>query len=104
MTRLNRHYETYVQSRWKGKDIAWLLELQRITCGWALEVVADSCNSIELTWCEWEEAATANGADFLNIEVICSDADEHRRRVESRRSDVAGLKLPAWNDVQNREY
>ena len=44
------------------------------------------------------------GTGHLNIEVVCSDAEEHHRRVESRITDVDGLELPTWNDVQNREY
>jgi len=40
----------------------------------------------------------------LNIEIVCTDADEHRNRVESRPPEVAGLRLPTWEDVQSREY
>jgi predicted kinase len=69
-----------------------------------LDVVADSCNPIELTRREWERVAQDSGADFVNIEVVCSDAREHRRRIESRVSDIAGLKLPTWEEVQQREY
>jgi hypothetical protein len=34
----------------------------------------------------------------------CSDQAEHKRRIEQRRSDIAGLDLPDWNSVQGREY
>jgi hypothetical protein len=44
------------------------------------------------------------GRRFCNIEVICSDRREHRRRVETRAAEVAGLKLPTWQDVESREY
>jgi hypothetical protein len=40
----------------------------------------------------------------VNIEVICSDSSEHRRRVETRVAEVSGLQLPTWRDVENREY
>ena len=30
--------------------------------------------------------------------------NEHRRRIESRETDVAGLKLPDWKGVEDREY
>ncbi len=40
----------------------------------------------------------------MRIEVVCSDPIEHRRRVETRSVNVPGLKLPTWNDVENREY
>lgn len=67
-------------------------------------VIADSCNPIELTRQEWNDIAVNSGANFVNIEVICSDKSEHKRRVETRTSDVTNLKLPTWNQVQNREY
>lgn len=69
-----------------------------------LNVVADSCNPIQLTRNEWQEIAEKNDVEFINIEVVCSDKDEHRKRVEERKSDIPGLKLPTWEDVENREY
>lgn len=69
-----------------------------------MNVVADSCNPIALSRREWEQTATNNGAAFINIEVICSDADEHRRRIESRTADIHGLQLPTWEKVVNRDY
>jgi len=35
---------------------------------------------------------------------VCTDVDEHRRRVESRISDIAGHHLPTWADVIERDY
>lgn len=67
-------------------------------------VVADSCNSIELTRREWEQVALAAGARYVNIEVICSNTTAHRQRVETRVSTVPGLKLPTWSEVRHREY
>jgi predicted kinase len=69
-----------------------------------VSVVADSCNPIELTRREWEQVALDSGVRYVNIEVICSDAQEHRRRVEARISDVPRLRLPTWQEVQSREY
>ncbi len=69
-----------------------------------LSVVADSCNPIELTRLEWHEVGLESNADIVNIEVICSDVLEHKRRIENRESDINGLKLPSWNDVKGREY
>jgi len=68
------------------------------------DVVADSCNPIELTRREWEHIAIDNAADFINIEVVCSDRREHQRRVEARSSSVPGLRLPTWREVVEREY
>lgn len=91
-----------MQVEGEGYRLAYRVAADNLQLG--LEVVADSCNSIELTRREWEEVAEANGATFVNIEVLCSDWDEHRRRVESRVSEIAGLALPTWHDVRAREY
>lgn len=58
-----------------------------------MSVIADSCNPILLTRREWEEVALSSQAQFLNIEVLCSDRNEHRKRVESREADGTG-ELP----------
>jgi len=67
-------------------------------------VVSDSCNPLNITRKEWEKVAKENDSIFINIEVLCSDKEEHRKRLEARNSEVKGLKLPAWKDIENREY
>lgn len=69
-----------------------------------LSVVADSCNPVALTRREWERVAMDAGVECVNIEVVCSDIGEHRRRVEQRSATVPGLRLPTWRDVETREY
>ncbi len=69
-----------------------------------VSVVADSCNPALLTRREWRQVAIDAGTAYVDIEVVCSDPDEHRRRVETRESDVPGLRLPTWADVRCREY
>ena len=67
-------------------------------------VIADSVNPLEITRDAWRAAAAETGSAIVEIEVICSDAAEHRRRVELRRADIAGLVLPTWQGVLDREY
>ncbi|MDA0266363.1 MAG: AAA family ATPase [Cyanobacteria bacterium] len=86
----------------EGYRLAYRIAADNLRLG--INVVADSCNPIALSRREWEQTATSNQAAFLNIEVICSDADEHRRRIESRAADIPGLQLPTWEQVVNREY
>lgn len=86
----------------EGYHLAYRIATDNLRLG--LSVVADSCNPIELTRREWEQAAREAESDYVNIEVICSDVGEHRARVETRASEVSGLKLPTWNEVQSREY
>jgi predicted kinase len=69
-----------------------------------LPVVADCVNPLPVTRALWRDVATEAGVPILEIEVVCSDRDEHRRRVESRVADIAGHRLPNWNDVAAREF
>jgi predicted kinase len=67
-------------------------------------VVADSCNPINLTRREWENVAKESSSIFVNIEVLCSDKEEHKRRVETRECEAKNLIFPTWEEVENREY
>ena len=67
-------------------------------------VIADSVNPIQLTRDAWIGVAGRAGASVLEVEIICSDPEEHRRRVETRISDIKGLKLPTWQEVVARDY
>ena len=68
------------------------------------DVVADSVNPLQLTRRSWRDVALNAGVPFIEIEVICSHASEHRARVESRVLDISGLPPLNWTDVQSREY
>lgn len=67
-------------------------------------VIADYVNGLALTRQAWRDVAASAGVPFHAIEVICSDMAEHRRRVETRASDIAGLVLPTWQQVAGRTY
>jgi predicted kinase len=86
----------------EGYALAYRIAADNLRLG--RTVVADSCNPIELTRRAWEQVATDAGASFANVEVVCSDRDEHRGRVETRAAEVPGLRLPTWSDVQRRPY
>jgi predicted kinase len=67
-------------------------------------VVADCVNPWPLTRDEWRAVAEQSGVPVVEVEVICSDADEHRRRVDSRIPDIPGHRLPPWQEVVERDY
>lgn len=69
-----------------------------------LPVVADSVNPLELTRAAWRAVATRAGSAWLEVEVICSNRDEHRRRAATRPTDIDGLVLPDWEAIERREY
>lgn len=86
----------------EGYRLAYRVAADNLRIG--RDVVADSCNPIELTRREWRDVSLAASARHVDVEIICSDADEHRRRVETRPSTVPGLTLPTWREVVEREY
>src|SRR5580704_7983204 len=67
-------------------------------------VIGDSVNPLMLTRDAWRAAGVQAGARVVEVETVCSDRDEHRRRVESRASEVPGLILPDWEAVIGRDY
>ena len=67
-------------------------------------VIADGVNPVRATREAWRATAERAGARLIEVEVVCSDPWEHRRRVESRRPDIDGFRLPSWAEVTNREY
>ncbi|WP_186829570.1 AAA family ATPase [Xanthomonas campestris] len=69
-----------------------------------LTVVADFVNPLPVTRQAWRDVAADAGSRVLEIEVICSDQDLHRQRVETRQSEVPGLRLPEWASVLAHDY
>lgn len=67
-------------------------------------VIADSVNPIRITRDSWARVAAVTGALSIDVEVICSDTDRHRHRVTARTSDLDGLTVPTWEEVQSREF
>ncbi len=67
-----------------------------------LAVVADCVNPLPVTRAAWREVAAP--LPIVEVELVCSDPSEHRRRVETRSSDLPGLALPTWDSVERHEY
>ena len=67
-------------------------------------VIADSVNPIELTRDAWIAVAKRAQVAAIEIEVVCSDIVEHRRRVEGRVANFQGLRLPTWQEIIHRDY
>jgi len=86
----------------EGYQLAYRLASDSLNQG--LSVVGDSCNSVPESRKEWEQTAINSMAQYINIEIFCSDTIEHKARVENRNSSVEGLVLPNWESVKNRVY
>jgi predicted kinase len=86
----------------EGYDVAYAVADDNLRVG--RTVVADCVNPWPLTRGAWRSVAERAGVAVLDVEIVCSDATEHRRRVESREPDIAGHSGPTWQDVVTRDY
>ncbi len=94
--------EQGVRVEGEGYRVAYAVAADNLRLGRL--VVADCVNPWPLTRGEWRAVADGAGVRALDVEVICSDAEEHRRRVERREADIPGHVLPTWQDVLDRDY
>lgn len=85
-----------------GYRVAYALAADHLRQGQS--VIADSVNPISTTRAAWRGVGQAAGVPVLEVEIICTDKAEHRRRVETRTGDIAGLVLPSWAEVTGRDY
>jgi predicted kinase len=67
-------------------------------------VVADSVNPLQITRESWSLVAQNADVPLVEVEVLCSDLAEHRRRIESRAPDLDGLPPLTWGSVCHRAY
>ncbi len=86
----------------EGYDVACAVAEDNLRVG--RTVIADCVNPWPLTRGAWRAVAERAGVAALEVEIVCSDAAEHRRRVESREPDIEGHALPTWRDVVERDY
>ncbi|HET9194389.1 MAG TPA: AAA family ATPase [Vicinamibacterales bacterium] len=86
----------------EGYDVAYAVAEDNLRAG--RTVIADCVNPWPLTRSAWRSVAERAGVAALDVEIICSDTAEHRRRVEAREPDIAGHALPSWQDVIGRDY
>ena len=86
----------------EGYAVAYALAADNLALG--RTVIADCVNPWPLTRAAWRAVAERSGVRAIEIEVVCSDPVEHRRRVEQRQPDIDGHQLPSWQDVVERDY
>lgn len=85
-----------------GYRVANELALSNLRLGHT--VIVDCVNPVSESRIAWSEIAVKAGIELFNIQVICSDKNEHQQRVETRKSDIAGLIPPTWQSVLDHEY
>lgn len=85
-----------------GYSVANALALSNLQLGHI--VIADCVNPVRESRETWQATAERAGVELLNVYVVCSDSNEHRRRVETRQADIPGLTPPTWASVLGHEY
>ena len=85
-----------------GYVVAYALARSNLSMG--RSVLADCVNPLPVTRDAWRAVATDAAARLLEVEVVCSDSAEHRRRVESRVADIPGHVVPTWASVRRHDY
>ncbi|MET3496581.1 AAA family ATPase [Variovorax boronicumulans] len=85
-----------------GYEVAYALARSNLAQG--LAVVADGVNPLPVTREAWRAVAAVTSSRVLEVEIVCSDAVEHRRRVEQREADIQGHRLPDWAAVSGHDY
>src|SRR5687767_14641082 len=85
-----------------GYAVGYAIALDNLRLGRI--VIADCVNPWPLTRAEWRSVAARASVAALDVEIVCSDSVEHRRRVESRQADIPGHRLPVWSEVLERDY
>jgi predicted kinase len=85
-----------------GYRVAYAVAADNLRLG--RTVIADSVNPIAATRTAWRAVAASVPAAAVEIEIVCSDVAEHRRRVETRMLDLPGLAPPTWAEAQARGY
>jgi predicted kinase len=79
-------------------------ELARSNLSLGQTIVADCVNPLPVTREAWQAVAADTSSRIVEVEIVCSDIAEHRRRVEQRSIDVPSLVPTTWAAVQQRDY
>jgi predicted kinase len=66
-------------------------------------VIADCVNDVNITRDAWRDLALGVKVTVLEVEVLCSDITEQRRRIEQRVPDIPNFKPPTWQTICNRQ-
>jgi adenylylsulfate kinase-like enzyme len=61
------------------------------------KIISDQCNPWKLTRDQFNDIAIKNNCKYVNIEIICSDVEEHKKRIEKR-------GYPKWEEVNKWGY
>lgn len=65
-------------------------------------VVVDAVNAAAEARAQWVDLAERTAVPLQFVEVVCSDAELHRQRLEGRQRRLAHLPEPRWETLEQR--
>jgi predicted kinase len=63
-------------------------------------IIVDAVNAVDPAREQWVALAQKHGDSLRFIEVICSDTELHRERLEGRDRNLSHLEEPTWHAVE----
>jgi predicted kinase len=63
-------------------------------------IIVDAVNAVDPARAQWVDLAAKHRETLKFIEVVCSDTEVHRERLESRERNLAHLPDPTWHQVE----
>ena len=63
-------------------------------------VIVDAVNAVNPAREQWVSLAARHGDAIKFIEVVCSDPEVHRERLEARNRDLPHVSEPTWHAVE----
>ncbi len=71
-----------------------------VVLGSGASIIVDAVNAVEPAREQWTRLAEKHGETLRFIEVICSDEELHRERLDARTKNIAHLPEPTWHQVE----
>lgn len=85
-----------------GYRVAYALARTQLVQG--MPVLVDCVNPLPATREAWRAVAGDTEVPILEAELVCSNAEQHRRQVETRLIDIPGLVAIPWESVLQLDY
>jgi predicted kinase len=82
-------------------EVVAALAIEHLSLGQS--VVIDAVSPVEAARDMWRKVASDKQAQLVVIEVICSDEQTHKQRIENRVRNIAGMPEISWERVQQRK-
>jgi predicted kinase len=65
-----------------------------------LSIIVDAVNAVDPARQQWVDLAKKHDETLRFIEVVCSDSELHRERLEARNRNLTHLPEPTWHAVE----